>query len=289
MSEDAWTVRKVLGWTTQHFEKNEIDAPRLTAEILLAHTLKSSRVRLYTDLDRPLEKTELAGYRGLISKRLEGQPTAYLTGSREFYGRPFAVDARVLVPRPETEHLVEAALRWLPKDGPSRVLDLCTGSGCVAVSIAMERPQASVWAVDLSPDAAQVARTNAETLGAGSRVTVLEGDLYAPVPAGVRFDVVTANPPYIARGELAGLQKEVRQEPALALDGGPDGLDVVRRVIDGAGERLKPGGWLALEIGDDQGEGVMGLMARAGYLEVRLERDLARLDRLVCGRKTAEA
>lgn len=289
MSEDAWTVRKVLGWTAQHFEKNAIDAPRLTAEILLAHTLKSSRVRLYTDLDRPLEKTELAGYRGLISKRLEGQPTAYLTGSREFYGRPFAVDARVLVPRPETEHLVEAALRWLPKDAPSRVLDLCTGSGCVAVSIAMERPQASVWAVDLSPDAAQVARTNAETLGAGSRVTVLEGDLYAPVPAGVRFDVVTANPPYIARGELAGLQKEVRQEPALALDGGPDGLDVVRRVIDGAGERLKPGGWLALEIGDDQGDAVMGLMARAGYLEVRLERDLARLDRLVCGRKTAEA
>ncbi|MBX7098515.1 MAG: peptide chain release factor N(5)-glutamine methyltransferase [Myxococcaceae bacterium] len=283
MTDEVWTVRKVLGWTAGHFEKSTVDSPRLTAEILLTHVLNTSRVKLYTDLDRPLQKTELAAYRALITKRLEGQPTAYLTGYREFYGRRFAVDARVLVPRPETELLVEAALKVLPKDAPSRALDLCTGSGCVALSLALERPKASVWAVDVSPGACAVAKANAEALGAGGRVTVLEGDLFAPVPEGARFDLVTANAPYVKTGELAGLQKEVRQEPTLALDGGPDGLDVIRRIADGALARLKPGGLLALEIGDDQGEAMVTLLTRAGYRDVRVDVDLARLPRLAFG------
>ena len=181
MSEQPWTVRRVLGWTSQHFAKLGVDSPRLTAELLLAHVLQTSRVRLYTDLDRPLETAELAAYRALIARRATGEPTQYLTGTREFYGRPFAVDPRVLIPRPETELLVEAVLQTLPKDCDLRLLDLCTGSGCVAVTLALERPRARVVATELSADAAEVARANAAALGAADRVDVRQGDLFAPV------------------------------------------------------------------------------------------------------------
>ncbi|MFL5322346.1 MAG: N5-glutamine methyltransferase family protein, partial [Myxococcaceae bacterium] len=163
--EEPWTIRRVLSWTSGHFEKKSIDAPRLTSEILLAHVLQITRVKLYVDLDRPLTKDELSTYRALIARRLNGEPTQYLVGFKEFYGRKFNVDARVLIPRPETELLVEAVLQKLPKDAPCRVLDLCTGSGCIAVTIAAEREQASVWAVDLSKDAVAVAKENAEKLG----------------------------------------------------------------------------------------------------------------------------
>ncbi len=281
---ESWTVRRVLDWTRAHFEKQAVDAPRLTAELLLAHTLKVDRVKLYVDLDRPLEKEELSAYRGLIQRRLGGEPTQYLVGHKEFYGRRFEVDPRVLIPRPETELLVEAVLRELPKDAPCRVLDLCTGSGCVAVTVAAERPQASVWAVDLSPRALEVARLNADKHGVAGRVTFYEGDLYAPLPPGARFDVVASNPPYVKSAELPGLQREVQREPKEALDGGADGLDVVRRIAAHALPHLKPGGLLALEIGDDHGEAVRQVLVRAGCHDVRIEKDLARHDRLGFGR-----
>lgn len=280
MSDETWTVRKVLGWTSQHFEKSNVDAPRLTAELLLAHSLKLDRIKLYTDLDRPLTKDELAGYRGLIQRRIAGEPTQYLTGLKDFYGRKFQVDARVLIPRPETELLVEAIVRLKP----ARVLDLCTGSGCIAVTIALELPEASVWATDISGGACAVAKANAEALGAGSRVTVLEGDLFKAVPEGPKFDVIVSNPPYVKAGELATLQREVQREPKLALDGGADGLDFVRRIADGAKAYMKAGGSLALEIGDGQGDAVKDILTRAGYHEVRIEKDLARLDRLAFAR-----
>ncbi len=284
---ETWTIRKVLGWTTQRFEKQQLDAPRLTAEILLAFTLKLDRVKLFMELDRPLEKDELASYKALIQRRMQYEPTQYLTGFKDFYNRRFEVDPRVLIPRPETELLVEAVLKWLPNDAPSRVLDLCTGSGCVAVTLAAERPQASVWATELSKDAAAVARANAEKHQVASRVWVLEGDLFEPVPAGARFDVIASNPPYVKRADLAGLQKEVLQEPRLALDGGEDGLEFVRRIAEGAHVRLKAGGWLALEIGDEQGAAVKEVLTRAGYLAVRVDKDLARLDRLAFSQEPA--
>ena len=283
MSEE-WTVRKVLDWTRGHFEKQEIDAPRLTAELLLAHLLKVTRVKLYVDLDRPLQKDELAQYKAMIQRRLAHEPTQYLMGTREFYGRQFAVDKRVLIPRNETELLVEAVLRALPKETPTRVLDVCTGSGCIALSIAAERPQASVWATDLMENALEVARSNAEALGTGARVTFMQGDLFAAVPKGPTFDVIVSNPPYVKTAEMATLQKEVRQEPRVALDGGADGLDLIRRIATDALPRLKPGGLLALEIGEDQGPATAELLTRAGCHEVRVELDLERRDRMVFGR-----
>jgi release factor glutamine methyltransferase len=280
---DTWTIRKVLTWTTQHFEKRQVDAPRLTAEILLGFVLKMSRVRLYVDLDRPLSKEELASFRALIERRMSGEPTQYLTGVKEFYNRSFKVDARVLIPRPETELLVEAALRVLPKDAPSRALDVCTGSGCIAISLAAERPQASVLATDVSPDACALARENAEALGVGARVTVVQADLFAPVPADARFQLVVSNPPYIASGEIPGLSAEVRREPRLALDGGKDGLLLIRRVIEGARRCLLPGGLLAMEIGDTQGNAVRELLQAAGFEDAHVEKDLERRDRLAFG------
>ncbi|RKH01683.1 peptide chain release factor N(5)-glutamine methyltransferase [Corallococcus sp. CA053C] len=284
---DVWTIRRVLTWTTQHFEKRQVDAPRLTTEILLAHVLKTGRVRLYVDLDRPLAKEELTAFRALIERRLAGEPTNYLTGTKEFYNRAFKVDARVLIPRPETELLVEALLHAVPKDAPSRVLDVCTGSGCIAISVAGERPQATVFATDLSPDACALAKENAQALGMGDRVTVLQGDLFSPLPPDAKFQVVVSNPPYIDSGDIAGLSPEVRREPRLALDGGPDGLVAMRRVIQGARRVLEPGGLLALEMGETQGSAVLELLRAAGYADARVEKDLERRERMAFGTQPA--
>jgi release factor glutamine methyltransferase len=244
-------------------------------------------VRLYVDLDRPLAKEELATYRALIERRMAGEPTAYLTGVKEFYNRPFKVDARVLIPRPETELLVEAALHALPKDAPSQALDVCTGSGCIAISLAAERPQASLLATDLSPGACALARENAEALGVASRVTILQGNLFEPVPADARFALIVSNPPYIGSGEIPGLSAEVRREPHLALDGGADGLALLRRVVEGARRFLIPGGLLAMEIGETQGAAVRELLQSAGYADARVEKDLERRDRMAFGTQPA--
>lgn len=281
---ETWTIRRVLEWTRQHFEKQQVDDPRLTAEILLGHVLCLPRVKLYMDLDRPLSKEELATYRGLIQRRIAFEPTQYLVGFREFYGRRFSVDPRVLIPRSETELLVEAVLRAVKKDAPSRVLDVCTGSGCIAVTIAAERPQASVWATDLMPGALEVARKNAEAHQVDGRVTFFQGDLLAPVPAGTTFEVIVSNPPYVKTGDLATLQREVQQEPREALDGGPEGVTLIARLITDALPRLKPGGLLAMEIGEDEGTAVRELLTRAGYHDVKIEKDLARHERLALGR-----
>ena len=281
--ELPWTIRRVLEWTRGHFEKQDVDDPRLTSEILLSHVLSVPRVKLYMDLDRPLSKEELATYRGLIQRRMAGEPTQYLVGFKEFYGRRFTVDARVLIPRSETELLVEAVLRPIPKDAKSRVLDLCTGSGCIAVSIAAERPQASVWATDLMPGALEVAKLNAEAHQVDGRVTFFQGDLLAPVPPGT-FDVIVSNPPYVKTSDLKTLQREVQREPKEALDGGPEGVTLIARVIEGALPRLKSGGLLALEIGEDEGAAVKELLTRAGYHDVKIEKDLARHERLALGK-----
>jgi release factor glutamine methyltransferase len=273
---DLWTPLKLLGWTQDFFAKKAVDAPRLTAEVLLAHALSCDRVRLYLDFDKPLGEPELARFRELVRRRAEGEPTAYLTGKREFFGRPFRVDARVLVPRPETELLVEAALAALPEGG--RVLDLCTGSGCVAISLALAGKGARVSATDASADALALARENAAALGA--EVDLAAGDLWAAVQGAEPFDVIVSNPPYVPTGELDSLQREVRREPRLALDGGPDGLAALRRIVEGAPARLRPGGILCLEMHESHLETLPALCRSVG-LQAVARRDLAGLPRLV--------
>jgi release factor glutamine methyltransferase len=282
---EAWTPLRLLGWTQGFFAGQGVDAPRLTAELLLAHALGCDRVRLYLDFDKPLGDPELGRYRELVRRRAAGEPTAYLTGTREFFGHRLAVDPRVLIPRPETELLAELALELLPEGGAA--LDLGTGSGALAIALALGRPGASVTAVDLSPGALEVARANAEALGAA--VTFLGGDLYAPLPAGARFQVIVSNPPYVPSGELPGLQREVQREPLLALDGGADGLDLLRRVVAGAPARLEAGGALLVEMHESHLEALPALCRAAGFASAEARRDLAGLPRLTLARMAAAA
>ncbi len=277
---EAWTPLRLIGWTQGFFARSGVDAPRLTAEILLAHVLSCDRVRLYLDFDKPLGPAELAAYRELVRRRAAGEPTAWLTGRRAFLGHDFRVTPAVLVPRPETELVAEAAIAALPADGA--LLDLCTGSGCIAASVALARPDARVVATELSPEALAVARENGTALGA--RVEWLEGDLDGPVAAGERFDVIVSNPPYVPAGEIEGLSREVRREPRMALDGGADGLDVVRRIVGCAPSRLRREGLLVMEMHESHEATLPALCLAAGFASAAVHRDLAGLPRWVVAR-----
>lgn len=245
-----WTVRALLAWTADYLTKKGVESARLEAQILLAHVMGCPRIELVArSHDEPTE-AERARFKELINRRVEGWPVAYLVGRREFYLLAFEVSPAVLIPRPDTETLVLEALNRLKGQPSPAVLDLGTGSGCIAVSLAHQCPGARVTAVDISPDALAVARRNAEQHGVADRVAFLGGDLFAPLPAGATFDLIVSNPPYIAPGELAGLAPEVRDhEPRVALDGGPDGLAFYRRIAADAGRFLKPGGLLLVEVG----------------------------------------
>jgi release factor glutamine methyltransferase len=283
LTDEAWTPLRLISWTQGFFARGGVDAPRLTAEILLAHALSCDRVRLYLDFDKPMGGPELASFRELVRRRAAGEPTAWLTGRRAFLGHDFRVGPAVLVPRPETELVVEAAIAALPRRGV--VLDLCTGSGCIAISIALARPDARVVATEISPEALAVARENAGRLGAG--VEFLEGDLDGPIPAGERFDVIVANPPYVPSGEIPGLSREVRREPVIALDGGLDGMDVLRRIVSCAPSRLRPEGLLFVEIHESHAAALPALCLAAGFATAEVGRDLAGLPRWVVARLPA--
>ena len=283
VADEAWTPLRLIAWTQGFFAKGGVDAPRLTAEILLGHALSCDRVRLYLDFDKPLGAPELSAFRELVRRRAAGEPTAWLTGRREFLGHAFRVDPRVLVPRPETELVVESAIALLPSKGA--LLDLCTGSGCIAITAALARPDARVVATEISPEALAVARENAADLGA--TVEFLEGDLYGPVAAGERFDLIVSNPPYVPSGEIEGLSREVRREPRIALDGGKDGLDVIRRIVSGAPSRLRPDGLLVMEMHETHAEPLPALCLAAGFAEAVVHRDLAALPRWVVARLPA--
>lgn len=286
-AREPWTVEKVLAWAGDDFRSRGHATPRLEAELLLGRVLGLDRVRLILEHRRPLSPDELARFRELIKRRRAREPIAYILGEREFYGLSFRVDARVLVPRPDTETLVDVALeRTRQRDLFGNMLDLCTGSGCVAIAFAKRRPTWRVLATDVSPGAVELARENALRLGAAHNVTFLEADLGADVAPEVRFDLITANPPYVPSGELAGLEPDIRQyEPALALDGGPDGLDAVRRIVALAGGRLAPEGVLALEVHYDQADRVVASMAEAGLAEIEKRRDYGGHERVVSARK----
>ncbi|HEY3819624.1 MAG TPA: peptide chain release factor N(5)-glutamine methyltransferase [Polyangiaceae bacterium] len=280
-----WTIESLLRWAMDDFRGRGIESPRLDAEVLLARALGTTRIQLIVDAKRPLSPDELTRMREMVRRRRAREPVAYIVGEREFYGRTFRVDPRVLVPRPDTETLVDVALaRTRALSLSVRVLDLCTGSGCVAITLARERPTSCVSGSDLSPGALAVARDNALRLGAYN-VAWRQGDLFDAVPSPERFDLVTANPPYIAAGDFASLQADVRDhEPRLALEGGADGLSLLARVVAGAPARLvSPGGVLAVEVGAGQAPAVVQLFEQAGLTAIEVQRDYARIERVVSG------
>jgi release factor glutamine methyltransferase len=279
---EVWTVLKLLRWTADYFSGRSIDAPRLTAELLLADTLGLDRVGLYVNFERPLQADELAAFRARVKRRAAREPLAYILGHAEFWSLPLKVTPAVLIPRPDTELLVEAAL---PRLGAgSHILDIGTGSGALAIALAHECPQCRVTAIDVSPAALAVALENARMNRVAERIDLVQQDL-ARLPAGP-FDLIVANPPYIPSGELATLMPEVRDfEPSLALDGGPDGLAAYRAIAAQAGTALAVGGWLLAEVGAGQAAAVQALFAAAGLTDTFVSRDLAGIERVVGGRQ----
>lgn len=249
------------------------DSPRLDAEVLLIDVIDRDRAYLRAWPERTLSATQADQYRVLVEQRAEGKPIAYLTGEREFWSRPFRVRPGVLIPRPETELLIELALDFLPPDAPADILDLGTGSGIIAVTLAAERPLARVIATDLSPDALAVARENARRHGARN-LRFESGNWFAAVGEEERFDLIVSNPPYIAECDPHLHLGDLRFEPALALSAGPDGLDALQTIAEGARRRLKPGGRLLLEHGYDQADALAAVLTALVYIEILHHRDL---------------
>jgi release factor glutamine methyltransferase len=282
----VWTVGSLLTWTTDFFTRKTIDEPRLSAELLLAHTLKCSRMALYTQYERIPPDADIAAFKELVKQRSAHVPVAYLTGQAWFFSLEFHVSRDVLIPRPDTETLVEFILqhaRQHPEwSGPSTpaVLELCTGSGAIAISLAKRLPTAAVTATDLSPKALAIAQKNAAHLQVADRITFYEGDLFAPLetePAPTLFHVIAANPPYIPTAAIAALPAGIRDhEPRMALDGGSDGMDFHRRIVAEAKRFLRPEGLLILEMQFDQGPALQALFAATDYLAPpRIIRDAA--------------
>ena len=321
MNDKIWTIGRILKWTEQYFKDKGIESPRLDAEVLLAHVLEKQRIYLYVHFDEPLQPAELAAYREMIKQRVLRVPVAQILGEKEFMGLTFKVTADTLVPRPDTEILVQAAVERLkamkgeaktPEDEvladgeeassaanrdeaavdvsqePLRIADIGTGSGAICLSVLHYLADTAADTVDISPEARAVAEENAASLGLADRVTFHTGDLLQPL-RGMTFAAILSNPPYITEADIAGLAPEVRlKEPHTALSGGRDGLDFYRRLAKEAPAMLVPGGFMAFEVGIHQAEPVAAL-AKANPLIARTEilPDYAGIDRVVVGwRKT---
>jgi release factor glutamine methyltransferase len=278
------TVLDLVRMATRYLADHGSESARLDAELLAAHTLGLRRIDLYLQFERPVAEAERAPLRDLLRRRGKGEPVAYLVGHREFYSRDFSVTSAVLVPRPETETLIERVCRWArPLDRPLRIADLGTGSGCIAVTLAAELPQATVVAVDLSDAAAAVARDNAAKHGVTDRVTVVTGSWWAPLSGQAPFDVVVSNPPYVGEFEREALARDVRDhEPAVALFGGADGMDAFREILAGAPALLAPGALVAFEVDSRRAQQVVELTSQAlTGSTVETVKDLAGQERVV--------
>lgn len=255
MTDEPWTIGRLLNWTTEFLRGKDAESPRLDAEVLLAHVRGCKRIELYTAFEEPASDELRTKFRELVKERAAGKPVAYLVGQREFYSLPFEVTPDVLIPRPETELLVVRGLDLMRQPpfntrGESlAIADVGTGSGVLAVTLAKHLPQAHITAIDVSAAALAVAQRNAERHKVDERIEWIESDLLAGVPSERQFDLIVSNPPYVTSGEMRLLQHDVRRyEPALALDGGPEGTSVIERLIAQAAQRLRPGGWLQMEI-----------------------------------------
>lgn len=284
-------VAEALSWATARLTTAGVDTPRLDAQLLLAWVLKCRREDLGRAPERVLSDRERVIFAKATSLRAERRPLPYITGEQWFYGRPFKINRAVLIPRPETELLVEAALEKSRGEINPRFADIGTGSGILAVTLACERPDAYVAATDLSADALTLARKNVVRHGGTDRVTLLLGDLLAPLPFDGGYDVIVSNPPYVTEADLTTLQPEVRNyEPTLALSGspgatGPDGTALHRRLLNETGPYLNPGGWLMLEVGQGQGNAVMAYARTQGWADVSVRNDFAGIGRVVLARR----
>ena len=283
---EVWTIGKILKWTEEYFQKAQLDSPRLDAEVLLAYVLNQpERIYLYVHFDQPLEQPELTAYRECIKRRVQHEPVAYITGHRDFMGLDFKVTKDTLIPRPDTEILVEAVLQRLPAAGENSTLaDIGTGTGAICLSLLNYLPKLRAMAVDISPGALAVAQENSVSLGLSQRVEFLQGDLLAPLKAkGELLNTIVSNPPYIPKADIATLASDVKAyEPMGALDGGEDGLDFYRRLLAESGDLLKDGGFLAMEVGIHQAHQLEALakdMSQWGKCEIL--RDLAGIERVV--------
>jgi len=287
MTEDVWTVGRLLTWTTDWLAGKGSDSPRLDAEVLLAHVRGCPRIALYTAFDDVVDEAGRTRFRGLVKRRGEGEPVAYLVGSREFFSLAMAVSPAVLIPRPETEGLVVRAIDLCrPLESP-RIADVGTGSGAIAVALAKHLPKAHLVATDISADALAVAQANVTRHALDSRIELVGCDLLDSPSAAGPFDCIVSNPPYVSSDEFAGLPRDVRDhEPKSALVAGPTGVEVVERLVEAAESRLTKGGWLLVEIGPATVAAAEAIIARRpGLVPGPTLADMAGLPRIVQARK----
>jgi len=284
---EPWTVGRLLNATRDFLASKGLEHPQLCAQLLLAHVLDCQRLDLYLRFDRQPDARQIDALRDLVRRSARHEPIAYLIGRKEFFGLDFRVTPDVLIPRPETETLVQAVLDLARTAGTpfQTILDLCTGCGCVAVALAVHLPACRLVATDVCKRTLKVADENLRRHALRDRIVLRQGDLFDALSGDqTGFDAIVANPPYVRSGDLAGLSPSVRNyEPSLALDGGPDGLKVIRRIVNEGMRRLRPGGWVALEVGYDQGPAVRGMLQAAGFVGVRSVRDGAGYERVVAG------
>ena len=283
VSDDVWTVRRILEWTTAHLGKHGSDSARLDAEILLAHARKCQRIELYTRYNDILTVETRAAMRDLVRRRAAAEPVAYLVGHREFFSLDFKVTSDTLIPRPDTESLVIELLEIIKPLSSPTVLDLCTGSGCIAIATAVNAPHARLMAADISQPALVVATYNRDKHQLQERIQIFHGDLFASLPTGTKFDVIVSNPPYVRADEMATLADDIKHhEPHSALVAGDDGLQIIRRIVEEAPKFLVPKGHLLLEFSPEQTAAVASLLkANEAYDSIKVIKDLSGRERAI--------
>jgi len=290
---ETWTITKLLNWVTQYLTDKRIDSPRLSAELLLSHVLGLKRIELYTQYNEPVAEQQLSRLHELVKHAGRHEPIAYLVGKTEFYSMEINVTPDCMIPRPETELLVQRAVELLrTRSGIQFVCDLCTGSGCIAVAIAKNYPNARIIATDICDTALAVAAINVDKHRLQDKITLLSGDLFDPIIPQLdvgKFDLIVCNPPYVSSAEYEKLDKNVRDyEPRLALFAGDDGLDIYRRIIERIDQFLKPDAALILEIGYAQGPVMKEMLEQTGiFIEIKIEKDFHNNDRIVIVKKTS--
>lgn len=293
MSPKTWTIKNLLKVTTGYLQEKQIENPRMTAEVLLAHQLNIDRVTLYINFDQPLNESEISGYRSLIKRRIQREPLQYITGVQEFWSLDFIVNPQVLIPRPESELLVELAINQLKppnafENHPPKILDLGTGCGALAISLAKEVQEAKIWATDISSGALKLANLNAKKHGVADRIKFKHGDLWNPlINQEITFDIIISNPPYIACEEYNDLPPEIRDyEPRSALDGKGDGMYYIEKILKGGLHFLNTGGLILLEMAPDQTNEALSLIGQIkGYGESSRIKDYSHRYRVVMAQR----